>query len=277
MKCLGGLAYGRGVKESVLSKWTLGIVFLHNICDEIEKFCNVAFSSSEQHVEMRSPWVNRDNDDVKKLMDWLCKHPPFPEVKDIMLISNGVIRDEKINCHMSQEIGCIGIYKIIDSDFYGVKFKQNDRIKSLGVMNKGIRIEGDIVPINPLLIFQRMCIAKESEKELEKLFTYELAPFPLSLFNDDGMRKCVKSSMYKAFEQHSGDIHFGDTMYVIDGGHLLHRVLWHRGESFSSICNNYRSKYTPNSIIVFDGYPEDVADRSTKYAERSRRSRKMLQ
>ncbi|GBL62421.1 hypothetical protein AVEN_37938-1 [Araneus ventricosus] len=50
-----------------------------------------------------------------------------------------------------------------------------------------------------------MYIAKESEKKLEKFFTYELAPFPLSLFNDDGMPKCVKSSMYKAFEQHSED------------------------------------------------------------------------
>ena len=278
MKCLGGLTHGRGVQESVLSKWTLGMVFLHNICDEVEKFCNVDFSSSEQHVEMRSSRVNRDNDDVKKLMDWLCNHPPFPEVKDIMSISTGVIGDEKINCHMSYEIGCTGISKIIGSDFYTVKFKRNDRIKSLGVMNTAIRIEEDIVPINPLLIFQRMCIAKESEQELEKFLTYELAPFPLSLFNDEGMRKCVKSSMYKAFKVHSGDINFGDTMYVIDGGHLLHRVIWHRGESFSSICNNYvtyvRSKYKSNVIIVFDGYPEDAANRSTKYAERFRRSRK---
>ncbi|GBM02149.1 hypothetical protein AVEN_1094-1 [Araneus ventricosus] len=138
-------------------------------------------------------------------MDWLCKHPPFPEVKDIMSINNGVIGDEKIICHMCQEIGCIGISKIIGSDFYTVKFKRNYRIKSLGVMNAGIRIEGDIAPINPLLIFQRMNIAKEPEKKLEKFFTYELAPFPLPLFNDDGMRKCVKSSVYKAFEQHSED------------------------------------------------------------------------
>lgn len=48
MKCLGGLTHGRGVKESVLSKWTLGMAFLYNICDEVEKFCDVAFSSSEQ-------------------------------------------------------------------------------------------------------------------------------------------------------------------------------------------------------------------------------------
>ncbi|KAF2886492.1 hypothetical protein ILUMI_19681, partial [Ignelater luminosus] len=91
-----------------------------------------------------------------------------------MSISTGVIGDEKINCHMFQET---------------VKFKRNGQIKSLGVMNAGIRIEDDIVLINPLLIFQRMCIAKESEKELEEFFTYELAPFPLSLSNDEGMRK----------------------------------------------------------------------------------------
>ncbi|GBN43086.1 hypothetical protein AVEN_56061-1 [Araneus ventricosus] len=96
MKCLGGLTHGRGIKESVFSEWTLGMVFLHNICDEVvEKFCDVAFSSSEQHVEMRSSRVNRDNDNVKKLRDWLCKHPPFPGVKDIMSISTGVIGDEK--------------------------------------------------------------------------------------------------------------------------------------------------------------------------------------
>ncbi|GBN17628.1 hypothetical protein AVEN_135573-1 [Araneus ventricosus] len=145
-------------------------------------------------------------------------------------------------------------------------------------MNAGIWIEGDIVPINPLLIFQRMCIAKESEKELEMFFTYELAKFPLSLFKDDDMPECVKSSMYMGFAQHSGDINFGDTMYVIDEGHLLHPGLWPHGESCSYICINYvtylRSKYTTNAVILFDGYPEDVAKRSTKYAERSRRSRK---
>jgi hypothetical protein len=92
------------------------------------------------------------------------------------------------------------------------------------------------------------------------------------------MRKCVKSSLYKAFKQCSDDINFGNAMYVIDGGYLLHRVVWNRCKSFSSICNNYvafvRSNYTSNAIIVFDGYPEDIVHRSTKYVERFRRSRK---
>lgn len=193
------------------------MVFLHNVCDEVEKFCNVALSSFERHVEMRSSRINRDNDDVRKLMDWLCQHSPFPEVKELMSISTGIIGDEKISCHMSQEIGSAGISKIFCGDFYTVKFKWNDRVKALRVMNAGIRMEDEIITINPLLIFQRMCISKESHKELEKFLTYEFATLPLSLFNDEDMRKCIKSSLYKAFEQYSGVINFKDAMYVIDG------------------------------------------------------------
>ncbi|GBP77916.1 hypothetical protein EVAR_89570_1 [Eumeta japonica] len=97
MKCLGGLTHGRRVKESVLSKCTLGMAFLYNICDEVERFCDVAFSSSEQHVEIRTSQVKRDNDDVKKLVDWLSNYPPFPELKEIMSISTGIIDgDEKL-------------------------------------------------------------------------------------------------------------------------------------------------------------------------------------
>ena len=42
-----------------------------------------------------------------------------------------------------------------------------------------------------------MCIAKKSEKELENYITYKLAPFSLSNFNDEGMRKRMKSTSYK--------------------------------------------------------------------------------
>ncbi|KYN12193.1 hypothetical protein ALC57_15644 [Trachymyrmex cornetzi] len=91
------------------------------------------------------------------------------------------------------------------------------------------------------------------------------------------MRKCVKSTLYKAFEQCSDSINFGNSIYVIDGGYLLHRVVWNHMESFASICNNYiefvRIYYKSNAVIVFDGYPED-ANKSTKCAERLRRSRK---
>jgi len=44
MKSCGGLTRGRSMTDSVLSPWTLGIVYLqylHNICHEVETYCEV--------------------------------------------------------------------------------------------------------------------------------------------------------------------------------------------------------------------------------------------
>lgn len=50
MKTTGGLTRGRGVTDSVLSRWTMGMTALEHVCEELEKFCDVVFDSSEQHI-----------------------------------------------------------------------------------------------------------------------------------------------------------------------------------------------------------------------------------
>lgn len=52
MKSSGGLTHGRGITDSVLTRWTLGMAHMQNICDEIEAFCNVQSETSEQHVDI---------------------------------------------------------------------------------------------------------------------------------------------------------------------------------------------------------------------------------
>ena len=38
MKSSGGLTHGREMTDSVLTMWTLGMVYLQNVCDKIEQF-----------------------------------------------------------------------------------------------------------------------------------------------------------------------------------------------------------------------------------------------
>ena len=45
MKVGGGLTSGRGMTDSTLMKWTLGMTYLQDIAQEMEKFTNVANSS----------------------------------------------------------------------------------------------------------------------------------------------------------------------------------------------------------------------------------------
>ncbi|GBO41774.1 hypothetical protein AVEN_273704-1 [Araneus ventricosus] len=108
-------------------------------------------------------------------------------------------------------------------------------------------------------------------------FTFELSPFPLSLFNEDGMRKGTKSFLFSAFTPTKiGAIQGKNNFVVVDGGHLLHKVVLQRNMNFGDIVKSYltylQTHYGSNVAVVFDGYPSDVNGKSIKSAERIRRA-----
>ncbi|GBO19999.1 hypothetical protein AVEN_222986-1 [Araneus ventricosus] len=94
------------------------------------------------------------------------------------------------------------------------------------------------------------------------------------------MRKALKSSICKVFKTCTRDFNAESSVYIIDGGHLLHRVIWKRGSTFSSICDNYvtyvRTKYKSTALIIFDGYPENETVGGNKCAEWARRTQKQM-
>ncbi len=63
-----------------------------------------------------------------------------------------------------------------------------------------------------------------------------------------------------------------DVQYVLDGGALLHRILWTRGSTYDEICEQY-VKYVQRHygklVVVFDGY---LSGPSTKDATQQRRA-----
>lgn len=68
-------------------------------------------------------------------------------------------------------------------------------------------------------------------------------------------------------------------IHVIDGGFLLHKVVWPPIKNFDNILKSYvefmKNHYSLNSHVVFDGYPEQC-DKSTKAAERHNRQARKL-
>lgn len=132
--------------------------------------------------------------------------------------------------------------------------------------------------MDPLLLFQRISLTNKTPAEFKCYLDYELSPYPLSLFDELGMRKTTKSSLYDCFEPQRTELSSESLIHVVDGGYLLHRVVWQQKETFENITNKYveyvQRHYQPHSIIVFDGYPDGAAMKSTKYAERLRRQQK---
>ncbi|CAF4890677.1 unnamed protein product [Pieris macdunnoughi] len=73
-------------------------------------------------------------------------------------------------------------------------------------MTSTIKVHEEKVPVDPVLLFQRMSITAAFQDEIENYFEYELSPYPLSLFDDIGIRKTQKSAIYDCFEKVDFDI-----------------------------------------------------------------------
>lgn len=62
-----------------------------------------------------------------------------------------------------------------------------------------IKVYNEEITIDPNLLFQRICVSKQSDEGLKTYLEYELAPYPLSDFDECGLRKTVKSTFYDVF------------------------------------------------------------------------------
>lgn len=160
-----------------------------------------------------------------------------------------------------------------------------NRVLSLKIVQSSVKVNGETVAIDPLLLFQRISLNIKSVDDVKSFLEYELAPFPMSLFTENGMKKNVKSELYKEFtsikELPPSDL----IMHVVDGGFLLHKVVWKKGDTIQEILKKYINyvldNFKRNSWIIFDGYPEADTVNSgsvaistttgTKNSERQRR------
>ena len=94
---------------------------------------------------------------------------------------------------MAHELGTDGVQRITGNTFEHVSFKRKDKVQTLATVT--LKVHGKQVAIDPLTIFHRLCITKQSEKDLKQHFKYELAPYPMSLFCEEGMRKGTKFTL----------------------------------------------------------------------------------
>ncbi|GBN69071.1 hypothetical protein AVEN_70799-1 [Araneus ventricosus] len=67
----------------------------------------------------------------------------------------------------------------------------------------------------------------------------------------------------------------GSQYVVVDGGHLLHKIVWRQQATFGAIADRYvqylNNKYGQDIAVIFDGFPDDDK-KSTKNCERLRRA-----
>ncbi|GBN80367.1 hypothetical protein AVEN_190499-1, partial [Araneus ventricosus] len=135
-----------------------------------------------------------------------------------------VIGNSKANSYQALEIGTQTIKSLIGSNFGDIKQSKKNVVLPLASVSSAIQMNNETVVVDPLIIFQRTTITKKNDEDVADFLKYELSPFPLSPFNEGGMRKSRKSSLYDAFpEESSAIIDFKSSIKVVDGASCFTR------------------------------------------------------
>ncbi len=111
-------------------------------------------------------------------------------------------------------------------------------------------------------------MSKTEQFSLEDVMSYELCSFPAALFKGKEIfRKANKPQLAQAVTEFSikkSNKTVLDSIpptehYVLDGGSLVHRLAWKKGDSYGAIAQSYADftiRHYGKATVVFDGYSE---------------------
>ena len=278
IKSRGGLTSGKGLTETVCLQWVYSMHKCAAIHSSMTTLTGLNHHTSDQHVDLGTSRSNRDFHDLNGVQQWFDQHEPFDLTEErLRSLSSGLIAadDDHINCEKVEEIGAKIQEKLDGLRIPDASIKRNDHIHSLNHLYPAIQIDKQKIHFNPCILFTRLSALLQREEDIKLFFDYELTAIPTSLFKDCYMRKPVKSQLAQFLTlnvQSTGCSN--QTVQVIDGGALLHRIKWEKRATYRGVVEQYvwyvQERYGP-SCIVFDGYGYSP---SIKDQEHQRRIRK---
>ena len=63
-----------------------------------------------------------------------------------------------------------------------------------------------------------------------------------------------------------------NVLYLLDGGNLLNKLQWKKGETVQQICQHYvnyvNGNYEEKAEVMFDGYPDELTNKDTNHLKR---------
>ena len=103
----GGITSGRGITESVRQLWIGSMHRTASVHDVMSNLTKDYRKASEQHIDLSTSRVNRDDNDYKEVLSWFSEHDPFNQDQSLKSLSTGLVANEsnKINCDTAELVG----------------------------------------------------------------------------------------------------------------------------------------------------------------------------
>ena len=169
IKSRGGLTRGRGFINSVRLMW----VHSAHVCGEVHNAMTILIGlqhqTSEQHIELGTSRIKRDNSDLIKVQNWFEKHDPFDQSEpNLKSLSSGVIASTESGINCVKKIEKVGeeIQKSLDRKVVqDASVKRKDMVKTLENLKSGVMIEKETIHIDPMVLFARLMLILQREAD----------------------------------------------------------------------------------------------------------------
>ncbi len=278
MKTSGGLTRGRGMTEQQRLIWVLSMPVCAEVNKAMQELSGVNYVTSEQNKDMTKARQARDWKDTATILSYLEENTPFALDKSLRNISTGVHAHSTVNVDKAEVVGRAILDNMEGENVDEYVFKRANQAVTMNC-KCSVKVDGDIIQIDPQLLFQRLILVAKSRDDLEDIFKFELCSYPPALFSGlQFLREANKPILANAIwsllpdQEISGLAGHEAVQYVLDGGALLQRITWAKGATFNEICSVYTEYVTRkygNAIVVFDGYQS----KSTKDMTHQRRTK----
>ena len=202
LKSAGSLTHGSKMTEEQRALWTMSAPITSEINIAMQDFNDLTYATSEQHKEATPARIERDAADLSKISTKLNAFSPFSSDPSLRNIITGVVAQEDINVHEYASVGNEIIKRMVDQPVYSFSMKRKEKARTLG-NSTAIQVAPDRT-IDPSLLFERfLVVSRTGDLSLQEVMTYELSPFPPSLFEGNKiLRKADKPQLAQAINDH---------------------------------------------------------------------------
>ena len=105
VKTAGGLTRGRGMGETQRASWLLSMPACAEMNAAIQDFTQINYETTEQHKEMSTARLKRDEKDSKIVLQYLHDRNSFTDDASLRNISTGVVAQASASAERAEEIG----------------------------------------------------------------------------------------------------------------------------------------------------------------------------
>ena len=168
LKTSDGLTRGRGMTEAQRTIWLLSMPACADVSQAMEEFSSTTYMSSEQHKDSTKARISRDNSDMESMAVFLEARDPFDSDPSLRCISSGVIADEAVNIDVAKQVGENILKAMEGKHVEEYLFRKKAQAVTLNCKAQ-LKINGDIVTVDPYLLFHRLISAARGNTEQRNL------------------------------------------------------------------------------------------------------------